>query len=757
MSPRVKHCLFAVSILNLVVVIGCSDDGTGGQDAGLDLYGSSDASNTTSIGPSGGVFSFHDGKVKLEVPKGTLDGEIFVRVLRADSYPQELGLVQGTVYDLLPEGTVFKKPVKLTIAYLGSKVPKGTPEAELRIHKVISNSWHRLPGGVDRNRWTAWANLMGFSKYGVKGPKPLAQPDAPKPQDAADMGTPGTPDKGAADAPGSTCGNGKVDGKEACDGADLGGKTCNTEGFAAGTLACSKLCTLDTSKCTTCGNGKIDGKEACDGTNLGGKTCATTGHVAGTLACTKLCTLDTSKCTWTCGNKKCEFGEDAFLCSADCGSAKCGDSSLLAGEQCDGKLLGGHTCKSLGFSGGTLTCAEDCTLSSDKCTSSGCSAADLADCSYAISDSETGSAPNKVTLSQYFGSPAMVVDPKGRIHLLFHKNLEYVTDQSGTWKKKALNPGGTVDRPALALDATGKAHVAYRDDKGTLYYQTNTSGKWVTETVTTGVKSVSLVAGSATDVGIAYSTKNNWNVDLSFARRSGKAWKHVGVAKDVSTIGNLVRDKAGKVYIAAGKSGSLQVFQEQATGWISLTKLTAQSPSNLVVDAKGALHLLFRNSGLFHATNSKGSWSTTKLNIPATNLTVQTMAADAAGNLYFAAKGSNQGGWEVCIEKAFNITDYYSFMGSCSIWPLVIYSNASGAWKASALAFENYSGSGKYGLGLNYSYHSVSAGTTIHGIAIHGARLHFAYSRAYDGLHEKTGYYYSEIMSTTNGHMIKCL
>lgn len=43
----------------------------------------------------------------------------------------------------------------------------------------------------------------------------------------------------------------------------------------------------------SCGNGTIDGDEACDGQDLGGMTCAT----GGTLACTAACTLDTSGCT----------------------------------------------------------------------------------------------------------------------------------------------------------------------------------------------------------------------------------------------------------------------------------------------------------------------------------------------------------------------------------------------------------------------------------------------------------------------------
>ena len=48
---------------------------------------------------------------------------------------------------------------------------------------------------------------------------------------------------------GPFCGNGKKDSAEACDGSDLGGKTCVSEKFSGGKLACS-ACKLDTSGCT---------------------------------------------------------------------------------------------------------------------------------------------------------------------------------------------------------------------------------------------------------------------------------------------------------------------------------------------------------------------------------------------------------------------------------------------------------------------------------------------------------------------------
>lgn len=48
------------------------------------------------------------------------------------------------------------------------------------------------------------------------------------------------------------CGDGAVSPPEQCDGSDLGGASCTSLGFDAGTLSCGTCCTYDTSQCLTC-------------------------------------------------------------------------------------------------------------------------------------------------------------------------------------------------------------------------------------------------------------------------------------------------------------------------------------------------------------------------------------------------------------------------------------------------------------------------------------------------------------------------
>jgi hypothetical protein len=49
------------------------------------------------------------------------------------------------------------------------------------------------------------------------------------------------------------CGNGVREGSEQCDGADLGGQSCQSKGFCSGTLSCDAGCTLNTSACSGTG------------------------------------------------------------------------------------------------------------------------------------------------------------------------------------------------------------------------------------------------------------------------------------------------------------------------------------------------------------------------------------------------------------------------------------------------------------------------------------------------------------------------
>lgn len=185
---------------------------------------------------------------------------------------------------------------------------------------------------------------------------------------------------------------------EVCDGTDLGGATCEGEGFDDGTLACTAGCQLNPTGCFTCGDGMVGNGEICDGGDLGGGTCAAQGFDGGTLGCSPACTYDTTGC-FSCGDgfinpgeqcddsgespgcdadctfavcgdgmpnassgEQCDDGGETASCDVDCTAPACGDAlvNAAAGEQCDGSDLGGSSCAALGFDSGTLACQADC-------------------------------------------------------------------------------------------------------------------------------------------------------------------------------------------------------------------------------------------------------------------------------------------------------------------------------------------------------------------------------------------------------------
>ncbi len=220
----------------------------------------------------------------------------------------------------------------------------------------------------------------------------------------------GVRDGGVDSDAGEQCGNGVVEGEEACEGRPT--QTCEDFGFNGGELLCNN-CQLDTSECVraSCGDSNIDanevcddgaangtygfcnancsgpgprcgdqirnGPEECDGLDLDSNSCLALGFDGGTLTCDDQCALVTDGCT-ECGNGTTEAGETCDdglsngtygFCASDCSGPgpRCGDGVRNGPEDCDGSDLGGETCASLGRGTGTLSCSA-CAFATTTCT-----------------------------------------------------------------------------------------------------------------------------------------------------------------------------------------------------------------------------------------------------------------------------------------------------------------------------------------------------------------------------------------------------
>ena len=170
-----------------------------------------------------------------------------------------------------------------------------------------------------------------------------------------------------------SCGNGTVEMGEECDcgnqgvtctGPQLGNATCGSlqspkgTPYAGGTLACNSpnSCSFNKSACTYCGDGVRNGGESCDGADLGGQTCNGLGFSGGTLSCNGDCSYNTAACqSIVCGNGQCQQGEDSCNCAQDCPD----DPGTCSPCQCGGL-------------GGACYCDLDCLNFGDCCSNGPC-------------------------------------------------------------------------------------------------------------------------------------------------------------------------------------------------------------------------------------------------------------------------------------------------------------------------------------------------------------------------------------------------
>lgn len=176
----------------------------------------------------------------------------------------------------------------------------------------------------------------------------------------------GTTDAASTDATTSgtdtLCGDGIVQGEEECDGAELQGLDCpdfdrgDGGAFERGRLTCNSDCTYNTTACSSCGDGRVTGEELCDGENLAGESCASNGYTGGSMACSVACDgFVFDDCT-TCGDGSVEGVE-----ACDC-----------AGGTCTPTGLADQSCQDQGFDGGSLGCTDICTLELSGCESFSC-------------------------------------------------------------------------------------------------------------------------------------------------------------------------------------------------------------------------------------------------------------------------------------------------------------------------------------------------------------------------------------------------
>jgi hypothetical protein len=92
-----------------------------------------------------------------------------------------------------------------------------------------------------------------------------------------------------------SCGDGVQTAPEECDGPDA--VSCASWVGGAGSFSCGRDCRWDFSGCARCGNGLLNGIEACDGERFAdGISCESLGYSGGRLECLPTCRASTRLC-----------------------------------------------------------------------------------------------------------------------------------------------------------------------------------------------------------------------------------------------------------------------------------------------------------------------------------------------------------------------------------------------------------------------------------------------------------------------------
>lgn len=178
---RFRHAL-PVLLLALFLPIAC-DGGTGPGD------GDDEPENL--VGPEGGTLT--SGPLTLEVPAGALDDSVEITITALDnasgSAPADFVVVDGTGFDLQPDGLTFAEPATLSIRVADVSLPAGVSLSELRLLR-LDGVGARLPSGLDASQEVVTGSIEHFSSFGVGLATEFTRVDCPDLSLAATSGMP---------------------------------------------------------------------------------------------------------------------------------------------------------------------------------------------------------------------------------------------------------------------------------------------------------------------------------------------------------------------------------------------------------------------------------------------------------------------------------------------------------------------------------------------------------------------------------------
>ena len=252
----------------------------------------------------------------------------------------------------------------------------------------------------------------------------------------------------------------------------------------------------------------------------------------------------------------------------------------------------------------------------------------------------------------------LAIDSTGKRHVAYNANTElyYATDKSGSWVSTLVDSTLTVGRfTDIAVDSNDKVHISYYDDSNKdLKYATDESGSWVV----TVIDSLGFV-GTYTSIAIDSSDK----IHISYHDDTNQDLKYAWCSSGCST----------------------------GSSWTTSTIYTTGDTglqSEIIIGSLGTVHIAFYDSsikGLMYGTDQSGSWVFTVVdNIGSGSYTTggqPSIALDSSGNIHIVHRDVSSTGLR-----------YATCTTSCSLsgsWALGIIENAGNVGQQSSLVIDS--------------------------------------------------------------------
>ncbi len=206
--------------------------------------------------------------------------------------------------------------------------------------------------------------------------------------------------------------------------------------------------------------------------------------------------------------------------------------------------------------------------------------------------------------------------------------VSYCYGSGTTWTTTRItDDANDDDRPVIALDQSGFAHVVYQKNIGgdvEIFYANNVSGSWISEQVTDNASddvfpwfaldktgNPRIVYRNGSHIHYTYKTAGIWTSPVPVAGSTG-----------ANSYPFIVLDGNDKAHVTFAKSdGSFNqiYYANDVTGTWQESKVTSTSYHNvnptIYVDPSGKVHIAYLavepgDAEIFYATNAAGIWGT---------------------------------------------------------------------------------------------------------------------------------------------------